>query len=826
MDEHQPFPFELDEVGDAPLKYFNSPQGRLLLGRDDSERTEHLTLESCNGDWTSFISRRLDILTVDIDKTSRDELFNLGYSAYTAFLQCNVTGPPLRWNVAEQLQPPVYNDPMKLSASRREIIRNLAVDGEAVYHLMPGVELFALAQIILNHARIAEKDTWMNSARVHVNFLHQRLLNDKSATLQKRIYEDLESIAIDQETPLIKKSFFILRAAINIHHGYGEKAREDLDQAAKVTGFQYVLTGRLGKRTKYQERDLSQLVVLAKSEAVSETEGKKLDGDNQVSFEPAESINQRASQPDNLDLNDDTLLESITFADQRSHTPEQPDQYSTPPSLAPLDPSNQPPLSPLDSIILLAHASSITNTSPLDGLTREETLPYATRVLQDGSNNWQIYSHALLVRSRIEGYKSRTVERGVLQLQALVDQVITETTLNNASLNQPSRDAQTSFLPKPKPSESAPVFERLKYINELAPPTRWELEAELANRWVSLGGLRTALEIYERLQMWAEVALCWAASDREDKAKNIIRHQLFSSSLEPNGSTTNGLPISGETETDASRQLIEKDPLPADAPRLFCILGDLEKSPSAYERAWKISKHRYARAQRSLGKYYFARKDLQKADEAYTKALSIVPLDHSTWFAVGGVRLQLEDWPGAIDAFRRAVQIEEKDAESWSNMAAALVRLPVKTDVSFSPSASSDREKTEEASLDDEDTVDAEPLNQTDPQQHIREAFAALRRAASLKRDSHRIWQNLLSVSVKLSPPPYTDIIVAQSRLVDLLGSREGESCVDVEILEGLLAHLVSTSLSSSSSSSCTGTSTSNSSLGFENQLITLIEQK
>lgn len=27
--------------------------------------------------------------------------------------------------------------------------------------------------------------------------------------------------------------------------------------------------------------------------------------------------------------------------------------------------------------------------------------------------------------------------------------------------------------------------------------------------------------------MWAEVALCWAANDREDKARKIIRRQLY-----------------------------------------------------------------------------------------------------------------------------------------------------------------------------------------------------------------------------------------------------------------------------------------------------------
>ena len=75
--------------------------------------------------------------------------------------------------------------------------------------------------------------------------------------------------------------------------------------------------------------------------------------------------------------------------------------------------------------------------------------------------------------------------------------------------------------------------------------------------------------------------------------------------------------------------------------------------------------------------------------------------------------------------------------------------------------------------------------------QHIRESFVALKRAASLKRESFQIWQNLLSVSVKLVPPPYTEIIVAQTRLIDLLGPTQGEKCVNIPVMEALLADTI-----------------------------------
>lgn len=298
---------------------------------------------------------------------------------------------------------------------------------------------------------------------------------------------------------------------------------------------------------------------------------------------------------------------------------------------------------------------------------------------------------------------------------------------------------------------------------------------------------------------------------------------------------------------------LERASLPLDAPRLFCILGDLEKSPSAYERAWDVSKNRYARAQRSLGKHYLAKNDLPRAEEAYVQSLKISPQNHSTWFALGSVRLKSERWQGAVEAFGRAIQIEETDAESWSNLAAALLRLGPDTLSGKTPgtntpeptgdSLSSARtpNTNPEPAGDSHAGVDESSITVPDPERHVREAFVALKRAAVLKRDSYRIWQNLLVVAVKLSPPPFIDIIIAQSRLIDLRGNIEGERCIDIEVVEGLIAHLIASSPSNSlpqpaqslspTSSTPNGTSIpSNPSPsrnpGFSKMLIDLIQKK
>ncbi|KAL9027637.1 MAG: hypothetical protein Q9196_003865 [Gyalolechia fulgens] len=835
-------------VEDDFYKVLSSRTARTLCDLGDDEPSSHVSCFENN--WMAYIAGRAHGMLSFRDEASnnatREELYRIGAAALNAFLQSNVTGPPLTWECAGLLFPSKVSTKVeRLKKVRWMLILDLGVEGEAIHKLIPNVELFGLAKALLTREDLfglrglPRQYRW---ASVTVNFWHQRLLNENTASLQKTIYQDLDSLEEDLRTQSSEERArrLVQRATIHTQHGFDQRAREDLQLATKERGFEFKLTGRLGKRTKFQEKDLSQLVVLAKSadpvrgETTSDP-NTQANGNNPHLTDATNAT----SKPRNLDLNDDTLLESINFSNPPPE-PARDDEPDISPSLATLDPSDQPLLQPLDSIILLAYASSITNTSPSDGLTREETLPYALRVLQQGSSNWQIYTQALLVRSRIEGYKSRTVERSVLQLQALVDQVIVETGGGGHVDGQMEEPAPSSFLPKPKSSDSALASERLRYIHQLASPTRWELEAELASRWVSLGGLRTALEIYERLHMWAEVALCWAANDREDKARKIIRQQLY---MPATGNPT-------EEHFEPKRSIGDDDlhiddwtqvqyPFAADAPRLWCILGDLENSPFAYEKAWEYSGNRYSRAQRSLGKYYFKQGDLQKADEAYVKSLRVNALNHSTWFSLGCVRLKLEDWVGAVDAFGRAIQIEDQDAESWSNMAAALLQMPAEVSVNSADqdqSVAHDADAKTTATDDDDDITQANVLP-PDPQKHIKAAFTALKRAAALKRDSHRIWQNLLNVSVKLSPPPYSDIMIAQTRLIDLRSKAEGENCIDVEVMEGLVGHLIATSPSPPTDTTTTTTHTAPTEdpsaessdaakPGFQRLLVSLVQQK
>lgn len=182
------------------------------------------------------------------------------------------------------------------------------------------------------------------------------------------------------------------------------------------------------------------------------------------------------------------------------------------------------------------------------------------------------------------------------------------------------------------------------------------------------------------------------------------------------------------------------------SPKLHCILGDLKGDPSLYEKAWKLSDGRYARAMRSLGAYYFKHAQWTKSIECYHRALSLNSLFENSWFVMGCAAMRCEDWEVAIKAFSRVTSLDHENGEAWTNLASVYVKLGKK-----------------------------------------REAWRALREAVKQYYDNSKIWENYLFVSVDLGE--FGESILAMTRVLELRYDKAGEknSVVDVEILSILV---------------------------------------
>ncbi len=790
---------ELSDSVDAYLKgdygmLLKSPRSqelfKLILGRlhrDNNEELSKLPWEYGNFD--------------DIDSA---HALLTGLVAFNAFLQANVTGPPLS---AQSLLFGQVTELTDIASTRKRFLKSLDMDGLSVYQHIPHVELFCLARAIFTEyfPRVAKDQIydskWM---RIRINVYHQRLLSsgtsnsrlsDSATSLQTQIEADL--MALEAEI-LVSKStystetkvqFLLEKAQIFIMQGLELRAKENLHMAETVSHFSYALSGALGKRTKFQQKDTSQLVVFAKSNEIVSSEA---DYSTRRELQIARDTTQNG--PIVLDLNDDTLLESIEFSKPKN---EKEDNSDLPPELAQLRPDEQPQLKPLDQIILLTEATIKDTLSPLDKLNSEEILPYAVRVLSDKPTNWQIYTQALLVRSRIESHRSRTQERSVLQLQAIVDQIIAETQEDTAAGESHGipQIQVTQFLPRAKPTESAPVTERLRYIHQLNTPTRWEIETELAYAWSNVGSLVSALEIFKRLQLWAEVALCYHSVGQEDKARQIVRRQLYFSSKGPE---------MDRFTVDMEEFITEKwdgeirSPPPPHAPRLWCILGDLDQDPECWKRAWDISKFRYARAQRTLGEYYTRQGDLAKAREAYMKATVVNRHNGETWSRLGDIDLRVGNWDGAIIAFQQSIMIDDTDAKTYSNLGSALVSKHAelmklrKVGIGNLNSTPPDDVAVENEDLEDKGLLANEPNERPKPEDILRQALIAYKRGASIAHSNWQIWDNVITIAGRMSPPSFPNILLAMRAIIRIRGSTVGENAIDIDVLGGLVNEVTS----------------------------------
>lgn len=545
-------------------------------------------------------------------------------AALQAFLQANFTGPALQFDPNE-----IITNAPPASA--------LDTDGEPAFRLTayPGLIMYATSALRALRDRQAKSDGgvfagsirwWLSRAAV----AHQALLDNPVSTLFEEVTTGLTASTL--ETVIqgldgglardLQIRFWIERTRAEITFNQDVRASESLKRATEASGLAYVLTGAKAKRTKYQQHETTQLVLLARSN--NEAAG--------ATSQPSEPQQNPAA----LELNSDLLLERPAYAKAiASH-----DSDEIPEQLRQLDPNNQPILQDIDTAIVLLRIALVQATTPhKDPLVTEELTAMGNRIINspESTVNWSLFSRALWLRSIFESDSAKTVERGTLQMQSLVEE------LGHASA--------ATFIPKGTGSVDEDAVSnnqavRLAYIHQLMPQPKWDMDVTLAEKFMSLGALKSAIGVYERLQMWAEVALCYAAVGQEEHAEQLLRDHL---DKEPNDY------------------------------RGWSILGDIKLDPELWKKAWDMG--RYAPAKRSLGRFFHS----PPRDSGYTRnvevaivhladSLKVNPINAEAWFLYGVCGLESEQWELASEAFSRCVTMDETDAKSWSNLASAFLR--------------------------------------------------------------------------------------------------------------------------------------------------------
>lgn len=240
--------------------------------------------------------------------------------------------------------------------------------------------------------------------------------------------------------------------------------QEALEKSQRLHGFEWSLSGALGKRTKFQTFDVAQLVVISKN-----TQRKK---SNDLHSTPA-----LPSSPQSVELKDDVLLDSKSFS-------------------APSAASHEPPcLDPLENCLLLAHSCVYRKSIPDHTIRDEQVMALLEKVLEK-SSNWSVHTLGLYYRSQIELKVARKAERALLQLQAMVDQMEVKG----------EADWQT----------------RLAYFWQLSLPPRWTVEVALGQAYMKMGSFTTARNLFARLEMWDQVIVCYVAANKEKEVGPLL----------------------------------------------------------------------------------------------------------------------------------------------------------------------------------------------------------------------------------------------------------------------------------------------------------------
>lgn len=517
----------------------------------------------------------------------------------------------------------------------------------------------------------------------------------------------------------------------------GDGALTSLRKAVSLEKIAFRVSGEMGYRTKHQSKATAQLIarlfqVKSRSKEVVNKKDRVGFGitfptqsecaDDECTSELRKAQQWRTTKslplPKSIEVSDDDVLGYIKLVgatvksdqlDTQDVDGESDEEVEDNDIIGP----ELHELTPIQQALALCYAGVIRARNASHSLTKEEMAPYVNLVLRGAKSPYGTSSvlqlRALMLRVSFERERGRFLERCISQMEEV------------------ARFVEDSLHTSETCVRKSAAAERNIFLFASSLPSQWELKKELAISFGKMGLVKSAMDIFEKLEYWDELVDCHRLIGNLGAAEALVRTQLdrLDQGVLEEGMTDTLDVGPGQNSYGSTRAVQARA---TRRPRLLCALGDVTRNREHFDMAWTESGHRYARAKRALGRLHVESEEWEQAIKHFKDALEINSLFPETWFTYGCAAIQVKDMKTAANAFTRVIQMTPENGEAWNNLGRALHALGKK-----------------------------------------KESLNALLGAAKAKRESWRVWNNVLILAMELRS--CSEILKALSRLIEIRGS-------------------------------------------------------
>ena len=527
-----------------------------------------------------------------------EEKFIFAVCCINIFIQNNFTGPLLSFR-----------------SSTEDFDKNwVKSNSELNFQVYPLTRCLKFLEVATQHFSSSPNDSFTNKLfHLRCVYLKEVIFED----VRPSSYDGFVNLVSDLEEQLdnfpsfsapLQSTLFVEFGCMYMFYSQLTKSNRYIEKAQELVNFEFRLTGAMGRRTKWQTKETAQLKVEMSFKQMS-----------------ASSVLPPENEPENININDEDLLEKVSYTDGH---------FST--------------VTNLTAPFLLHTACLILRNSCLEEMLREEVLAYLSAIIEGKTFSYCIKTHSYFLRSLLEKVTYRKLCRSMEQLEEVVQ----------------GFDCKKSY------SRTAHFF-----VSGL--PTMWVQQKLLAELYLKTGSYKSALDIFEKLRLYEDQISTLTIIGRYEAAEKLTRQQLAENETPKLycilGDNTQDITyyekaweLSGKTYSRAMKSLgyyyfNVKNPSKA----LECFLLSLQ---------WN---HLQADLWFTAGCtcMSLAEPNFKQAIRCFRESVLINDDDAQTWSNLGACHQRSDDHEKAFKCFKEAIRCQYSNWKIWENFIYAAAQL-------------------------------------------------------------------------------------------------------------------------------------------------------